>query len=158
MTEGLEPTGPGSYMRWDGAFSSEVGSLAKVSGHIDAIGRPLVSIVSLATGDPFLATVDTGFNGALMTSAFDAPTLGVRIIDSTLRVELGDGRSVVLRSGRLKLRWLGIERDVDVYLSDEPSRGSEGRPVALIGSRLLAPHLLLVDYGAQTVEIETQGD
>ena len=130
--------------------------MAKVSGHIDAIGRPIVSVVSVMTGDPFLATVDTGFNGALLTSIEDAPALGVRFAAQIADVELGDGRSVSLRKGRIVPHWLGARREVDVFISDEPTRGGEGRPVALLGARLLAPHLLLVDYGAMTVEIETQ--
>ena len=130
--------------------------LAKVRGHVDAIGRPLVAIVSAITGDPFLATVDTGFNGALLTSIADAPTLGVRLSDQSEQVELGDGRQVRLRLGRLALDWLGSRREIDVYVSNEPSQSGEGRPVALIGARLLEPNLLLIDYGAATVEIESQ--
>ena len=129
--------------------------MPKVSGHVDAIGRPIVS-VALANGDAFLATVDTGFNGAVMTSVQDAPTLGVRLVDKIEHVVLGDGRSVPVQMGRVVLDWLGGRREVDVLIGDEPSRGGDGRPVALIGAVLLSPHLLLVDYAAQTVEIETQ--
>ena len=109
----------------------------------------------MATGDPFLAAVDTGFNGALLTSAMDAPTLGVRRVGKAERVVMGDGRSVLLQQGRIVLDWLGAHREVDVFISDVPSRGGEG-PLALIGALLLSPHLLQVDYAAQTVEIETQ--
>ena len=91
-----------------------------------------------------------------MISAADAPTIGVRISGKTRQVELGDGRSIGLRVGRVVLSWLGAKREIDVFISDEPSRGGEGRPLALIGAGLLAPHLLLVDYGAATVDIETQ--
>lgn len=120
------------------------------------MGRPVISIVSARTGDPFLATVDTGFNGALLTSKIDAPTLGVRIADTHLEVELGDGRRVLLQRGRLGIVWLGNNLEVDVFISGEPSRGGDGRPVALIGAGLLTPHLSMVDYGAKTVDIETQ--
>ena len=130
--------------------------LAKVSGHVDVIGRAIVSIVSVTTGDPFLATVDTGFNRALLTSTQDAPTLGVRLGQKNQPVVLGDGRSVLLQRGNLVIDWLGARREVDVHIGDEPSRGGDGRPLALIGALVLSPHLLLVDYAAQTVEIETQ--
>ena len=76
--------------------------------------------------------------------------------DKMLRVELGDGRTIPLRAGRVVLNWLGVVREVDVYVSDEPSHGGEGRPLALIGAELLSPHLLMVDYAAKTVDIETQ--
>lgn len=120
------------------------------------MGRPIVSVVSLATGDPFLATIDTGFNGAMITSAFDAPRLGVQLSDQQIEVELGDSRLVALRVGRIKLLWLGQQCEIDILISDEPPRGGEGRPMALIGAELLMPHLLMVDYGAKTVDIEAQ--
>lgn len=143
-------------MKCAAAYFSVVGCLAKITGHVDGIGRPLISVISIASGDPFVATVDTGFNGTLLTSAEDAPALGVRFLGQVERVELGDGRMVNLRLGLLTVDWLGSHREVDVFVSDAPSRGGEGRPVALVGAQLLAPHLLLVDYRAGTVEIETQ--
>lgn len=132
-------------------------AVPELRGQVDALGRPIVSVVSASTGDPFLAPIDTGFNGWLMVSADDAPSIGVRTIVDLQSVQMGDGRSVLVRRGRVVLDWLGARREVEVFISDEPSRGGEGRPVALIGAELLAPHLLLVDYGARTVEIETQG-
>lgn len=130
--------------------------MAKVRGHVDGLGRPVIPVVSAKTGDPFLATVDTGFNGTILTSAFDAPSLGVQMTAKMLRVQLGDGRTIPIRAGRLILTWLGSDREVDVYVSDEPPSGGESRPIALIGAELLSPHLLMVDYAAMTVDIETQ--
>lgn len=130
--------------------------VAKLQGHVDALGRPIVALVSLATGDPFIALIDTGFNGWLMVSGADAPTLGVRFIQDFETLRMADGRSVQVRSGRLVVEWLGRRREIEVFVSDEPSQAGEGQPIALIGAELLVPHLLMVDYGAKTVDIETQ--
>ncbi len=130
--------------------------MAKLQGHVDALGRPIVVLISIATGDPFIALVNTGFNGSLMISGNDVPTLGVRIIQDFETLRMADGRSVQVRSGRLVVEWLGQRREVAVFVSDEPSRFVEGQPIALIGAELLLPHLLMVDYGAKTVDIETQ--
>ena len=132
--------------------------MPELRGHVDPLGRPIVSVVSASSGDPFLAMVDTGFNGWLMVSSVDAPSIGVRIARDLRSVQMGDGRAVSVRSGRVVLDWLGSRIEVEVFISDEPSRGGEGRPIALVGAELLVPHLLLVDYRAKTVEIETQGD
>ena len=105
--------------------------------------------------DEMLVTIDTGFNGELMMGSGDAALFGVNLKEDTERVELGHGRSVFVGLGRLRIRWLDTEREVTVFIHDlrEPKRDG---PVALIGTALLKPHLLLIDFEQGTVEIETQ--
>ena len=93
-----------------------------------------------------------------MIATADAPSIGVNVAPDArvVRVELGDGRTELVRSGRISLHWLGTRRDLEVFLTDGPSRFREGTPIALIGAELLMPHLLMVDYGAKSVDIETQ--
>jgi hypothetical protein len=53
---------------------------------------------------------------------------------------------------------MGKPKLVDVFISLEtgPARGDD-EPIALIGTALLRPHMLLIDFEAGTVEIEGQG-
>ena len=106
--------------------------------------------------DEVLATIDTGFNGQVMVVAGDAASVGVHLRDGGERVELGHGESVNVRTGRLRIRWLDVEREVNVLVGERREASREGEPMMLIGTRLLSPHLLLVDFGTNTVEIETQ--
>jgi predicted aspartyl protease len=103
-----------------------------------------------------LATIDTGCNGEARMAAGDASALGATLLEDAEGVELGRGRSANVRVGRLRISRPGAEREVAVLVGDreEPSNG-EGR-VLLIGTRLLSPHLLLIDFGAGTLETETR--
>ena len=130
--------------------------MAKLLGAVDQRGRPVVRITVLGHEDEILATIDTGFNGEVMIVEGDAAAVGVRMREDGERVELGHGESVNVRLGRLRIRWLDTEREVSVFVGArrEPSR--EGEPIMLIGTRLLSPHLLFIDFEEKTVEIETQ--
>ena len=130
--------------------------MAKLVGAVDDRGRPVVRVAVVGRDDEALAIVDTGFNGEVMLVEGDAPAVGVVWRDEGESVELGHGESVNVRLGRLRIRWLDRERDVSVLVGErrEPTRA--GEPVMLIGTQLLSPHLLLVDFEARTVEIETQ--
>ena len=129
--------------------------MPKLIGRIDALGRPIVRVAVVGRDDDCLATVDTGFNGEIMMTLGDARTLGTRILDDNEEVQLGHGRSVGVRIGQMRLRWLGAERDVSVFISDQSVPTRSG-PVLLIGTALLKPNLLLIDFALNTVEIETQ--
>jgi hypothetical protein len=56
---------------------------------------------------------------------------------------------------RTTIDWLGEQRSVRVLVSSAWRSGGDD-PVGLLGTELLKPHLLLVDFGKDTVEIETQ--
>ena len=56
---------------------------------------------------------------------------------------------------RATIMWLDRERRVRVLVSDD-WRTVGDAPVGLLGTDLLAPHLLLVDFAEGAVEIETQ--
>ena len=129
--------------------------MPKIIGSVDTLGRPLVRIGVVARDDAALGTVDTGFNGELMMTAGDAAALGVTVLEGSRDVELGHGQSVGVHVGRLRVRWLDAERDAAVLISDRASPTVSG-PVLLIGTKLLKPHLLLIDFASDTVEIETQ--
>jgi clan AA aspartic protease len=129
--------------------------LAKILGSVDQLGRPVVRVAIVGRADEVLATIDTGFNGEAMMPLGDALQLGVTVLEGTRDVELGHGHSVAVQVGRMRVQWLGYERDVGVLISDRVTQTLSG-PVMLIGTRLLKSHLLLIDFERGTVQIGTQ--
>lgn len=129
--------------------------MCKIVGSVDHLGRPTIRVAIAGREDSVLGTVDTGFNGEIMMTAGDALHLGLRPRDEAERVELGDGASVKVKLCRMKITWLDREREVVVFVSKRTDASREG-PRLLIGTRLLTPHLLFVDFERRTVEIEPQ--
>jgi predicted aspartyl protease len=110
--------------------------------------------------DSFLALVDTGFNGDLHMTRTVALQLGFSLQGAKDVVEFADGRSEKVEIGHGEIDWLGGTRRIKLLASPEPPRPRiprDGEPVALLGTGLLAPHILLIDFEAGTVEIERQG-
>ena len=130
--------------------------MAKLTGSVDERGRPLVRVNTIGGGDDFSAMVDTGFNGDLMMGMSAALETKVDLNKVVERVELGTGQIEQVRTGTLCIDWLGQRLIVRVLVSFTwPPQRREG-PIALIGTRLLRPHLLPIDFDADTLEIETQ--
>jgi predicted aspartyl protease len=128
--------------------------LPKVIGSVDELRRPLVRVTLVGQDDDVLATIDTGFNGELMATLGDAIALGVTMETSSETVQLGDNATANVSLGRAKLSLLGKNRNATVFVS--ATNAVATGPKLLIGTRLLTPHLLLIDFEANTVEIETQ--
>lgn len=128
--------------------------MAKVVGAVDDRGRPTIRL--RGTSDDFLVIVDTGFNGNLLLTRSAAQMLGVDPQRDETEVELGDGTRAQLYEADARLNWLGESRRVRVLVSNTwiPTRADD--PVGLLGTALLDPHLLLVDFASRSVEIETQ--
>lgn len=107
--------------------------------------------------DSFLALVDTGFNGELHMTRAAALQLGFSLLGAHDVVEFADGRSENVAVGDGVIDWLDGTRRVRILASPDPPRlrvAREGEPVALLGTGLLVPHILLIDFDAGTVEIE----
>jgi predicted aspartyl protease len=129
--------------------------MAKLTGSVDELGRPVVRVRPGAGGDDFLAIVDTGFNGELMMGMEAARQLNVTLSDAMVHVELGTGITQRVRNGSLTVQWMGQELNSRVLVSDTWPLLKGDAPIAMIGTRLLRPHLLLVDFDSSSVEIET---
>ena len=130
--------------------------MAKLIGSVDHLGRPLVRLSDVgAQHVEILALVDTGFNGGLMMGLKLAEDLGVELDEDSVRVELGNGAAANVHQGLVGMIWLGRHRTAQVFASESWVQGHPDAPVALLGTGLLRPHLLLVDFDAATVEIET---
>ena len=127
--------------------------MAKVIGSVDQRGRPVIRVEGKL--DSILVVVDTGFNGDLLLAREAARLLGVDPVSKETEIELGDGRTVVVNEARATITWLEQNRRVRVLVSDDWTSVGDA-PVGLLGTELLVPHLLLVDFADGTVEIETQ--
>jgi predicted aspartyl protease len=130
--------------------------LSKEAGRIDYRGRPIVRLETLA-GETFLALVDTGFNGQLLLSDQDARVLGFKVDTTSVKASLAGDIVEKMNSGRGIIKWMGKQRQVELIVSSKrPALRRDDDPIALIGSGLLTPHLLFIDYQTKSVEIETQ--
>ena len=130
--------------------------MAKLIGSVDQLGRPLVRLrLAGPNSEDFLALVDTGFNGHLMMGSQTAKTLGVELTGDATTVELGNGASTSVYQGFTEVHWLGRSSRAQVLASSSWVVRNPDAPVALVGTGLLRPHLLLVDFESATVEIET---
>ena len=129
--------------------------MAKLTGSVDDMGRPLVRIGIKGLPDDVLVIVDTGFNGDLMMGFLAAQQMKVAINEVRVQVELGTGQTETVRNGTLSILWMGQGHLARVLVSDTWPAPKGDAPVALVGTRLLRPHLLLVDFDSSTVEIET---
>lgn len=127
--------------------------MAKVIGSIDQRGRPVIRVEGKL--ESILVVVDTGFNGDLLLAREAARLLEVDPVSKETEIELGDGRTVVVNEARATITWLEQARRVRVLVSNDWITTGDA-PVGLLGTDLLAPHLLLIDFADGTVEIETQ--
>jgi predicted aspartyl protease len=132
--------------------------LATLIGSVAQLGRPLIRIGRTDGQDDFLALVDTGFNGGLFIAAADAAALGVPLNDIKVKDKLAGGVQQSVVRTKWSINWFGEQRTVDVLVSLEPGHTLRpDEPVALLGTALLRPNLLLIDYDDRAVEIEGQG-
>jgi predicted aspartyl protease len=127
--------------------------MAKVRGSVDHLGRPVIRIEHRDIS--ILAVIDTGFNGELMVPAATALSLGVAFSMEVTTVELGNGARASVRDGEATINWLDDTRRVRVFVSESWLPTGDA-PQGLLGTGLLTPHLLLIDFERKTVEIETQ--
>jgi predicted aspartyl protease len=133
-----------------------VEALCKITGRIDHLGRPIVRLET-PTHASFLALVDTGFNGHIMLSAQDARALGFSVDITTIDTNLAGDIVEKMTGGRGAIIWMGRSLNIELIVSsNKPILRRDDDPIALIGTALLTPHLLLIDFGEKTVEIETQ--
>ena len=130
--------------------------MAKLTGSIDLLGRPLVRVRPVGQADDCLSIVDSGFNGEMMMGMHAALALRVVLFPDAVDVELGTGAIERVLEGKLPIQWLDEIRVAKVLVSFGWPAPRPDAPIALIGTRLLHPHLLRIDFGADTLEIETQ--
>ena len=129
--------------------------MPEIIGHVDARNRPLVSFSIPGHEDGVLGLVDTGFNGYVLMHRDVAKRFGFAVTDITIMVEFAGHprREVYVAGGRIA--WFNQIVDVDVLVTTEerPRNILSDEPVALIGTGLLNPHKLVVDFANRRVLI-----
>jgi clan AA aspartic protease len=105
----------------------------------------LVEVIGSRGKAAFDAIIDTGFSGDVCLPVAVAIGLGLELVGQT-SIELADGtlKSDLVFEG--KVRFLGEQIDVDVYLTN--------RDEALIGTGLLESCRLTIDFDKNKVKIE----
>ena len=88
--------------------------------------------------------VDTGFNGTLVVGEelFD-PSCGIPT--GTMKAELADEHVTTYDTYEVVLKWYGEEVQVQILIG--PGK------LCLLGTDMLNPHRLQIDYGDRTVEL-----
>jgi len=129
--------------------------LAEIIGHVDARNRPIVRLSIAGLEDDVPAIVDTGFNGELLINESDVGRFQLRLHDFKETVELADRRQELLPHGTGRVLWFGRLRSVNVFIAqgDQPRAARPDEPVALLGTALLSPHKLTVDFATRRVFI-----
>lgn len=134
--------------------------LSDIIGHVDALDRPVVSLSIPGQEDSFLVTVDTGFNRQLLIHSSDIARLHCDFVDITMAVELAGRERRMLEVARSQILWFGHPRDVEVLVGAGglPRPALADEPIGLIGTSLLRPHKLVIDFAARSVVISENSD
>jgi predicted aspartyl protease len=125
-------------------------------GHVDDLGRCLLRVERPSGADDVLAILDTGFNGELMMSRSMAITLGVELLPGLVDAQFANETTALVQIGQMPIVWFKHMKTVEVLIVDDASTQSRGsrQPSALLGTALLRPHLLLIDFARTTIELE----
>lgn len=109
--------------------------------------RPHINLLIKGANAQALAefTIDTGYSGTLTLPLADCTALGLPLIGERDSF-LADGSQIVLKMYRLTVVWEDIERKVEIL-----AIGQE----RLLGATMLEGYKLCLDYGANTLTIET---
>jgi predicted aspartyl protease len=133
-------------------------ALSEIIGHVDERERPLVRVPLPDQDRSFLALIDTGFNGWLLMETVDAVNIGFVLREFAVSVEFaGRGRSR-LGTAHGHIVWFGQRLRIEALVSTAGGErvAAPDQPVALLGTRLLNPHLLTVDFGTRLVSIKSR--
>jgi len=125
-------------------------------GSVDARLRPLLRIEQVQGQQGILAVVNTGFNGELMLSRNVAAEFGMTEREGYSTVTLAGGQTHIVRRGYGTISWFARPRRIEVliHVEDLPARlRDQDEPVGLVGTGLLYPHMLAIDFAARTLEV-----
>ena len=129
--------------------------MPEIVGHGDPRNRPLVRISIPGHEDTVLALLDTGFNGYLLIHEAIARQLGFATTGAATNVELAGHVLQELYVADGTISWFNKSVLVPVLVRTEerPSQLGPDEPIALIGTALLNPHKLVVDFTSRRVLI-----
>jgi predicted aspartyl protease len=127
--------------------------MEKMIGSVDHLGRPVLQIEG--KNDHFLVLVDTGFNGDLLVTEAASRALGAIQHGLVTTLELGDGSRTKVLQARATIPWIERNRVVKVFIAKNWHPTGDN-PVGLLGTALIAPHRLVVDFDDRTLEISAK--
>jgi predicted aspartyl protease len=129
--------------------------LAEIIGHVDTRDRPIVSLTLPGLDDDLLVIVDTGFNGQLLIYETELSRFNFVPHETTVPVELAGRERRRLSVMRSRITWFGQVRDVDVFVAPGGQRRAAlpDESVGLLGTALLCPHRLTIDFATRRVVI-----
>jgi predicted aspartyl protease len=134
--------------------------LSEIIGHVDPRGRPIISVSISGEEDAFPFVVDTGFNGELLLHDSQIIRHRCELRGLNESIELADGATRMLMLARTRIIWFGQSLNVDVLIS--PTQGSRAampdEPIGLLGTALLSPHTLTVEFATRRVLITENAD
>lgn len=117
-------------------------------GHVDLNGRPMLRVTfSDSSGKSFINTdaiVDTGCQFAAILPRANVAALALPFSHFII-AKLADGGTARLDVYAATIDWFGGRRAIMIAES--------GVQTPLLGTALLSPHLLIIDYAQRTVEI-----
>ncbi len=110
--------------------------------------------------DDVLVALDTGFNKELLVDRVHIGRFKGELTEVIEQVEFADHthHSLVLAHGRII--WFGRLREVDILVppTARPRAAFPDEPVGLLGTALLSPHKLTVDFAARRVVISENSE
>jgi predicted aspartyl protease len=129
--------------------------LGDIIGHVDNRDRPIVLLSVDGMEDGFPVIVDTGFNGELLINDTEISRLQCRMTGVEAPIEFANKERRTIVFARSRVVWFGRAQDVRVWVTAaEPDRAAAAdEPVGLLGTALLKPHRLTVDFATRRVVI-----
>ena len=116
--------------------------------------------IQTAMGVFVTATIDTGFNGELLMDLVTATRLSVEMVGEDYPVVLAGGILGDCQMGILSIVWLGGVRDIRVLVlqaqirTQSVARFSMPTKEVLIGTRLMYPNRLTIDFAEESVVLD----
>jgi predicted aspartyl protease len=129
--------------------------LVTLIGSVDQWQRPLLRLEQPDGWDGFVALIDSGFNGHLMLHEADMAYLGFKPVRGNTEVKVASGETVNVKLAEATILWVDekpLRVRVFVVPAPLPIRRPDD-PTVLLGTKLLHPHRLVVDFAANRVEL-----
>ncbi len=110
--------------------------------------------------DSFLVVIDTGFNGQLLIHNTDLARIKCDLTDLMVTAEFAGRQRHMLNRARSRIIWFGRPLDVDVLIAaaEQARAALTDEPIGLLGTALLVPHQLTVDFATRRVVISQNTD
>jgi predicted aspartyl protease len=130
-------------------------ALSILRGSIDQQRRAILRLEQANGDDGFAAQVDTGFNGYLMVHEADLAKLAFKRTNGSAEVQVARGMGITVFFAEATVIWFdGKLRRINVFVvPDPPPRRLPDDPIVLLGTKLIDPHRLTIDFTLNILEI-----